>query len=47
MTQNRTHHLPMMDRAQLIGPGSIGTLFKATISEQPFSIEPLEHCIAG
>jgi len=47
MTQNRMRHLPVMDGGQLIGLVSIGDLVKATISEQQFIIEQLEHYITG
>jgi CBS domain-containing protein len=47
MTENRLRHLPVMDRGQLIGLISIGDLVKATISEQQFIIEQLEHYITG
>jgi CBS domain-containing protein len=47
MTQNRLRHLPVMDGGQLIGLISIGDLVKATISEQQFIIEQLEHYISG
>ena len=47
MTENRLRHLPVMDRGQLIGLVSIGDLVKATISEQQFIIEQLEHYISG
>lgn len=47
MTQNRLRHLPVMDHDQLIGLISIGDLVKATISEQQFIIEQLEHYIIG
>jgi CBS domain-containing protein len=47
MTQNRMRHLPVMDGGQLIGLISIGDLVKATISEQQFIIEQLEHYITG
>lgn len=47
MTENRLRHLPVMDRGQLIGLISIGDLVKATISEQQFIIEQLEHYISG
>jgi CBS domain-containing protein len=47
MTQNRLRHLPVMDDDQLIGLISIGDLVKATISEQQFIIEQLEHYIIG
>ena len=47
MTQNRMRHLPVMDGGRLIGLISIGDLVKATISEQQFIIEQLEHYITG
>ena len=47
MTENRLRHLPVMDAGQLIGLISIGDLVKATISEQRFIIEQLEHYISG
>jgi len=47
MTENRLRHLPVMDGGQLIGLISIGDLVKATISEQQFIIEQLEHYITG
>lgn len=47
LTENRLRHLPMMDSGQLIGRISIGDLVKATISEQQFIIEQLEHYISG
>jgi CBS domain-containing protein len=47
MTENRLRHLPVMDGGQLIGLISIGDLVKATISEQLFIIEQLEHYISG
>ena len=47
MTENRLRHLPVMDGGQLIGLVSIGDLVKATISEQQFIIEQLEHYISG
>ena len=47
MTQNRIRHLPVMDGGQLIGLISSGDLVKATISEQQFMIEQLEHYITG
>jgi CBS domain-containing protein len=47
MTENRLRHLPVMDHDQLIGLVSIGDLVKATISEQQFIIEQLEHYITG
>jgi CBS domain-containing protein len=47
MTENRLRHLPVMDGGHLIGLVSIGDLVKATISEQQFIIEQLEHYISG
>ena len=47
MTQNRLRHLPVMDDGRLIGLVSIGDLVKATIDEQQFIIEQLEHYISG
>ena len=47
MTENRLRHLPVVDGGQLIGLVSIGDLVKATISEQQFVIEQLEHYISG
>ena len=47
MTENRLRHLPVMDDGRLIGLISIGNLVKATISEQQFIIEQLEHYISG
>ena len=47
MTENRLRHLPVMDGGQLIGLISIGDLVKATISEQQFVIDQLEHYITG
>lgn len=47
MTQHRLRHLPVMDGGQLMGLVSIGDLVKATIAEQQFIIEQLEHYITG
>jgi CBS domain-containing protein len=47
MTENRLRHLPVMKGGQLIGLVSIRDLVKATISEQQFIIEQLEHYISG
>jgi CBS domain-containing protein len=47
MPENRLRHLPVMDDGRLIGLVSIGDLVKATISEQQFIIEQLEHYISG
>ena len=47
MAENRLRHLSVMDGGRLIGLISIGDLVKATISEQQFIIEQLEHYISG
>ena len=47
MTENRLRHLPVLDNGRLIGLVSIGDVVKATISEQQFIIEQLEHYISG
>ena len=47
MSENRLRHLPVMDGDRLVGLVSIGDLVKATISEQQFIIEQLEHYISG
>jgi CBS domain-containing protein len=47
MTDSRLRHLPVMDGGKLVGLVSIGDLVKATISEQQFIIEQLEHYITG
>ena len=47
MTENRLRHLPVLDKGQLVGLVSIGDLVKATISEQQFIIDQLEHYITG
>jgi len=47
MTENRLRHLPVMQGDRLVGLVSIGDLVKATISEQQFIIEQLEHYISG
>ncbi len=47
MTENRLRHLPVMDAGRLVGLISIGDLVKATIAEQQFIIEQLEHYITG
>ena len=47
MTENRVRHLLVMENAKLVGLVSIGDLVKATISEQKFIIQQLEHYIAG
>jgi len=47
MTENRLRHLPVLEGERLIGLVSIGDLVKATISEQQFIIDQLEHYISG
>jgi CBS domain-containing protein len=47
MTENRLRHLPVMNGGQLIGLVSVGDLIKATIAEQRFIIDQLEHYISG
>jgi CBS domain-containing protein len=37
----------VLDKGQLVGLVSIGDLVKATISEQQFIIDQLEHYITG
>ena len=45
MTDKRVRHLPIIDNGKLLGMISIGDLVKATIAEQQFIIEQLEHYI--
>jgi len=47
MTETRLRHLPVMDNGKLIGMVSIGDLVRDVISEQQFTIEQLQHYIAG
>lgn len=47
MTRHRLRHLPVLDGDKLVGLVSIGDLVKATLDEQQFIIEQLEHYIAG
>ena len=47
MTANRIRHLPVMDGNKLLGLVSIGDLVKDIISDQQFTIQQLEHYIAG
>jgi len=47
MTEKRVRHLPVIDKGRLIGIVSIGDLVKDIIAEQQFTIQQLEHYIAG
>lgn len=48
MTQKRFRHLPVLDKEErVLGLVSIGDMVYATISEQQFIIEQLEHYITG
>ena len=47
MTEHRIRHLPVVDATGPIGMVSIGDLVKSLLSEQAFTIEQLEHYIAG
>ena len=47
MTENRLRHLPVREHARITGVISIGDLVKDIIAEQQFTIEQLEHYIAG
>ena len=47
MTENRLRHLLVLDTSKLIGVVSIGDLVKDVIADQQFTIEQLEHYIAG
>lgn len=47
MTEKHVRHLPVFEDEQLLGVISIGDVVKATISEQEFIIEQLEHYIRG
>jgi CBS domain-containing protein len=45
VTNKRVRHLPVLDQGKLLGVISIGDLVRATIAEQQFIIEQLEHYI--
>jgi CBS domain-containing protein len=47
MSGNRVRHLPVMKGSELVGLISIGDLVKDIISTQQFTIDQLEHYIAG
>lgn len=47
MTQRRVRHLPVLDGERVAGIVSIGDIVKATMNDQEFVIEQLEHFIAG
>src|SRR5574337_1347488 len=47
MTDQRVRHLVVTDGGRLVGMISIGDLVKDTLDEQRFTIEQLEHYIAG
>ena len=47
MTEKHVRHLPVYEDERLLGVISIGDVVKATISEQEFIIEQLEHYIRG
>lgn len=47
MTDHRLRHLPVLDNGRLVGMISIGDVVKDLLSDQQFTIEQLEHYIAG
>ena len=47
MSDNNFRHLPVVEEDQVVGMISIGDLVKAVIAEQQYTIDQLEHYIAG
>ncbi len=47
MTDKRVRHLPVVENKKVVGLVSIGDLVKATIDEQKYLIEQLQHYISG
>ena len=47
MTENDFRHLPVLDGERVVGMISIGDLVKTIIKEQQYTIDQLEHYIAG
>ncbi len=47
MSERRIRHLPVMENNKVVGVLSITDLVRATIAEQQFVIEQLEHYIHG
>lgn len=47
MTEKAIRHLPVLDAEKVVGMISIGDLVKSIIDDQKFTIEQLEHYIAG
>ncbi len=47
MTDKRVRHLPVLENKKVVGLVSIGDLVKATIDEQKYLIEQLQHYISG
>ena len=47
MTEHRIRHLPVLEMGRLAGLVSVRDVVKAIIEDQKFTIEQLEHYIAG